>query len=452
MRFTNALLLASVAWLGMESTGCNPGDFNSVLDQAPVVSFGTSGSSTGALSVLALPPPAEANAKVAARMLVSRTDQQYLAVADYDKDGKVALHEVTDATALANLGTGNQGIVQSAARLSDGSIVLGTPHFSASSNVAIGRISILTLTTQADGSLAFGIQPGATGTDHFGMAVATGDVTGQNAGLAAETVVVADDSVSLIEADGTIVQTQCPEVALTNPNLPSSYAYRPVAVGDLLAGGGDEIALGGQTSGQGAGMVVFLQFDSTGTLVCSPNGNVLQSPGPSISNNFGTSLAVGDYNGDGALDLAVGTPPDTVYVYFGPLDGVTDPSVTITSAAASTDFGRRVATFLVPGFATAQLLVSAPTAAGGQGRVMLFDVSNGASAVPSTAAVTTLFDSNQGSNFGGSNIGGLAFNTATCQPGGATQLVPWVSTNTDVLTFFAYPNGSADPRCFAQKK
>ena len=452
MRFTNAFLLASIALSGMESMGCNPGDFNTVLDQAPVVSFGTSGSSTGALSVLALPPPAEVNTKVAARMLVSRTDQQYLAVADYDEDGKVVLHEVTDTTALANLGTGNQGIVQSAARLSDGSIVLGTPHFSASSNVAVGRISILTLTAQADGNLAFGIQTATTGTDHFGMAVATGDVTGQNAGLAAETVVASDDSVSLIEADGTIVPALCPEVAFVNSSLPSSYAYRPIAVGDLLAGGGDEIVLGGQENGQGSGMVVFLQYDGAGNLACSPGGNVLQSPGPSLSNNFGTSLAVGDYNGDGALDLAVGTPPDTVYVYFGPLDGVTLPSVTITSAGASTDFGRRVATFLVPGPATAKLLVSAPTAVGGQGRVMLFDISNSASAVSSTAAVATLFDSNQGSNFGGSNIGGLAFNTATCQPGGATQLVPWVSTNTDILTFFAYPNGAADPRCFAQKK
>ncbi len=451
MRIANALLLASITSLAMESAGCNPGDFNSVLDQAPVVSFGTSGSSTGALSILALPPPAQANTQVAARMLVSRTDQQYLAVADYDKDGKVALHEVTGATALANLGTGDQGIVQSAARLSNGSIVLGTPHFSALSNVAIGRISILALTTQADGSLTFGIQPGTTGTDHFGMAVATGDVTGQNAGLAAETVVVADDSVSLIEADGTMVQALCPEVVLANPNLPSSYAYRPVAVGDLLAGGGDEIVLGGHESGQLAGSVVFLQYGRAGTLICSPGGNVLQSPGDATSNNFGTSLAVGDFNGDGALDLAVGTPPDTVYVYFGPLDGVTLPSVNI-SAPASTDFGRRVATFLVPGAATAQLLVSAPTATGGQGRVLLFDISHGASSVPSTAAIATLFDSNQGPNFGGSNIGGLAFNTATCQPGGSIRLVPWASTNTDILTFFAYPNGAADPRCFAQKK
>jgi hypothetical protein len=262
--------------------------------------------------------------------------------------------------------------------------------------------------------------------------------------------VVGDNSVSVIEADGTIIQTACPEVAFVNSDLPPSYSYRPVVVGDLLAGGGDEIILGGQQNGQGPGTVVFLQYDVTNTLVCSPGNNVLTTPGGSPY--FGTSLAAGDFNGDGAPDLAVGMPPETVYVYFGPLDGVTDPSVTITSVDTSMDFGRRVSTFLVPGATTAQLLVSAPGAAGGQGRVMLFDLSRGESTVLSTSAIATLFDSNRGSNFGGSNLGGLAFNTATCQAGGATRLVPWTSTNSDILTFFSYPNGSPDPRCFAQKK
>jgi hypothetical protein len=447
MHSANALL-ASITLLGC--AGCNPSDFNTVLDHAPVVSFGPSGSSTSALSALALRPPAEAGTKIAARMLVSRTDQRYLAVSDYDKDGKVTMHEVTDAAVLANLGADNQGIVESAAQRSDGSIILGTPHFFTSSTISGGRVSILGLSTQTDGSLAFSIQPGATGTGHFGMAVATGDITGQNAHLAAESVVVGDNSVSVIEADGTIIQTACPEVAFVNSDLPPSYSYRPVVVGDLLAGGGDEIILGGQQNGQGPGTVVFLQYDVTNTLVCSPGNNVLTTPGGSPY--FGTSLAAGDFNGDGALDLAVGMPPETVYVYFGPLDGVTDPSVTITSVDTSMDFGRRVSTFLVPGATTAQLLVSAPGAAGGQGRVMLFDLSRGESTVLSTSAIATLFDSNRGSNFGGSNLGGLAFNTATCQAGGATRLVPWTSTNSDILTFFSYPNGSPDPRCFAQKK
>ena len=53
--------------------------------------------------------------------------------------------------------------------------------------------------------------------------------------------------------------------------------------------------------------------------------------------------------------------------------------------------------------------------------------------------------------FSSSNLGGLMFNTGLCVPGGAAQLVPWVSNSTEVFTFFGYPGGMADPRCFALK-
>jgi hypothetical protein len=169
---------------------------------------------------------------------------------------------------------------------------------------------------------------------------------------------------------------------------------------------------------------------------------------------YGTSLAAGDFDGDGHLDLAVGNPSDTVYIYFGPLDNLADPpvpDVTIMSPTA-TSFGQRLATYQLPGQQT-QLLVADPTASVGQqgnaGKVMLFNLFNmpSGTTLSTTDAVATLFDSNEDSslnNFGAVSLGGLQFNACT----GTTQLVPWVSTSTELLTFFNYLGSPGDPRCF----
>jgi hypothetical protein len=85
---------------------------------------------------------------------------------------------------------------------------------------------------------------------------------------------------------------------------------------------------------------------------------------------------------------------------------------------------------------------------------MLFNITPGIATMSTADAVATLFDSNQDSSqnaFGKSSLGGLPFNTSICSPGGATQLVPWVSTSGNILTFFKYSNPTspvADPRCF----
>ena len=97
MRIAKTLLVITfVAVGGSASPGCNPSDFNSASDKAPVLSFSASGSSTGSLFVLPLASP-DPSTGIAARMLVSREDSRYLAVADYDTAGKVTLHEPSAA-------------------------------------------------------------------------------------------------------------------------------------------------------------------------------------------------------------------------------------------------------------------------------------------------------------------------------------------------------------------
>ena len=234
---------------------------------------------------------------------------------------------------------------------------------------------------------------------------------------------------------------------MSNPGDP--YAFRPVAVGDVMTGGLDEIVVGGQ------GKLVFLQWDpTTNTLACLPKTWV---PGAVAS------VAIADFDGDGSKDLALGVPPDKVYVFLGPLDPAATtvaPSV-IISNSTGTGFGRMVSAYQTPFQASAQLLVADPqgTAGGrsGAGRTLLFNVTRAVTAPTDASASAIFFDSNTDSDSGvfGSNLGGLMFNTGLCVPGGAVELVPWATTNIDVLTFFNYasvtPPAPVDPRCFALK-
>jgi hypothetical protein len=451
MRFTKVLPLAAVV-AGLGLAGCNPSDFNSVLDKAPVLDLGIPGSSSGALFVLPLPAPDPAT-KVAARMLVSNKTSNYLALADYDMNGKATLHEASEVEAI--LGSP----VYSSAMRADGAMIVGTPSYPGPPTPG-GKVSTLLVGSKADGSPMLSVVNSLVGSTldgdgHMGISVAAGFITNPSAG---DFVAVSDRFVRLVGTDpppgNPLVASSPPSESCPALSLGSAtdfYAFRPVVVADLLAGGFDEIVLGGQVGGQGPGQVVFVQYDGSAMLPC-PKKILTLSPVAS----FGTSLAAGDFDGDGHMDLAVGAPPNHVYVYFGPLDAAVTFDVDIVASTA-TQFGKQLATYQVPGQAT-QLLVADPMAtppgAGAVGTVMLFNVPRGVLSIPSTAAVATLFNSNKDSDPGllGLNLGGVQFNTGLCHSTGVfqPQLVPWASLGPNLLTFFGYSSGLADPRCFAQ--
>jgi hypothetical protein len=445
MRLLKAFNLGLMAVLA--GAGCNWNDFDTALDKAPVVSF-DNGSSNGSLFVLPLPAPAPGGT-VAARMFAARQDRANLAVADYDKNGKVTVHQATDSD-LSNLG--NLPVSSAATLGPNGPIILGTPRYGEvgkdSAQAAPGRVSLLTLSPAADGSMSFAVQAGLQGTDHYGISVAAGRVTG-DATSAGEFVVVSDYSAQLVGADAksvlATVDPGCQSIGQLYNAIP--YSDRPIAVGNLFTSGADEIVL------SGGGEVIFLQYDPTKrNLTCRPE--VLRQ---GTMADFGASLAVADFDGDGMMDLAVGTPPDRVYVYFGPLDKVaTAPNFVAISSAGSASFGKRIATF--PGGQGKSLLMvadpmaSSPKGRSGGGKVMLLSVPARGSAPTEAALVTlaTLFDSSGDSSVGvfGDNLGSLEFDTRTCSAGGQVNPVPWASSGTSVLTFFNYPGSvPGDVRC-----
>ena len=467
MRFKRLLQLGWVA--ASCQMACNWNDFNSVLDKAPVVSFDNGSSTTGSVIGLALPPPAPGG-KVSARMLVSRRDSTYLALAEFDKDGKASIGEASGAD-LANLGSTP---VTSMAALDpskpDSPILLGTPSYGhdtvPSSQAAPGRVSLLSMTTLADGTATLSVQPAFAGTDHFGIAVASGRVTDLSG--APQFVAVSDVAVQVLGADARTpgASTGCQNVSFADSSG-GLVAPRALAVADLLPGGLDEIVLGG------LGRVIFIQYDpTTQGLVCSP---LVLTP-PAASAGFGDSLAVADFDGDGHMDLAVGAPLDHVYVYFGPLvgsDATAIPSVSIRSSGGSA-FGRRIAVYTVPPapgtvppvLPHSQLLVADPQAAvgsrAGAGKVVLLNVARAAQEQDAASlTITTVFDSNENAPagvFGGESLGSVWFDTRSCNPAGGIALPLWVASGTKMLTFFNYPTNTtvlppapvADPRCFGK--
>jgi hypothetical protein len=212
-----------------------------------------------------------------------------------------------------------------------------------------------------------------------------------------------------------------------------------VVVGDFFAGGGDEIAL------SGFGKVFFLQYDrTTASLVCLPNS---LSQGTML--NFGASLVAADFDGDGTMDLAVGAPPDRVFVYYGPVDNPTN--VITIGSSGSNSFGKHVAAIRKP--TGSRLMVADATAfangRSGGGKVMLLDVVRGSSADASAITWATLFDSSEDAPPGvfGDSLGSLEFNTQICNAGGGPNPVPWASSGSSVLTYFNYPGSPGDLRC-----
>jgi hypothetical protein len=257
MRIAKALLVITfVAVGGSASPGCNPNDFNSASDKAPVLSFSASGSSTGSLFVLPLTPP-DPSTGIAARMLVSREDSRYLAVADYDTAGKVTLHEPSTAE-YDSLG---DVAVTSMAERADGTILLGMPGYGGGTSPS-GRVSTLTLTTQANGSVGFGIQPSiqgaAAGGGHLGISVAAGNLSGISGD--SYSVAVSDTNVQVVSADSLRSASADPTTCQQYLSLANAYAFRPVVVADLLgADGADEIVMSGLHLGIGS-VVVFLTY------------------------------------------------------------------------------------------------------------------------------------------------------------------------------------------------
>jgi len=168
--------------------------------------------------------------------------------------------------------------------------------------------------------------PQLTEYDNFGGSVAAvGDIDGDGTpDLAAGAIFDTSDILSegavhllFMNSDGTVKSTA--EINSTNgPQLELSdhFGSSLAAVGDLNRDGTPDLAAGAfftydEIRNENIGAVHIMLLSSTGTVKQSTKIDASTPNGPSLANGdlFGSSLAaVGDLDGDGAVDLATGAP------------------------------------------------------------------------------------------------------------------------------------------------
>jgi hypothetical protein len=421
--------------------GCDWRDFDTLAGQTPVVKVtAPSGfQSAGDFASLVLPVAPPLDGSVPAWFLTSATESLGVALIRVGANGAESVQNLQSAT-LDNLGTNNP-LTALAEIPGTGIAFLGAPSLN----------SLVTINLATQEIDPFLVPAGTASEGELGAGVAAGNLTGS---AAPDLAAISTSTVHLF-VDGSPAQdlspsltdiASCPIVLGNVP--PGERANRAMVMGPLLATG-PAIAIG--VPGAAApGTVVFYAV-ATGAVTCA---GILNAPSVADA-GFGAALALGDFDGDGLPDLLVGAPPNTVYLYKGPLTLPAAPTATVPKPANSAEFGASLAALNLDGKKGDEALVGDPGATlggvSGAGDVTVYTGPTLAALTPPITTATprptplVLADHNPGTGEGyGSAVAGLSFCTAAPCTGANLTPLPLVGAPGAAFTYFTL--GPADPR------
>lgn len=217
-----------------------------------------------------------------------------------------------------------------------------------------------------------------------------------------------------------------------------------VAIGDANTDGRDDIVLGGTNSSDGVVYVLYNDGVSFGTVSCTTactTDNADVTITGETSSNMGASLALGDFNSDGRLDIVVGangysSNNGRAYVFYndGSYPAAASSADVILSGSGGTNtyFGYSVGTADMNLDGKTDIIVGAYGHSGGAGKVFTF-YNDGAYPSLDSSADTSVSASS------GSDYFGIALTKGDFNNDGKTDLV---------VGSYGYSGGGATGRVY----
>jgi FG-GAP repeat len=426
---TPAALLA-LASAGLVAGGCDWRDFDDLQSRTPVLAVGAPSSYASADFGRTLLPIAKLPAGASGgRFVVSATLQAGVAIVDLDAKGQPK-SQVVDSPNFDP----NEPLTALAEVPGTGQVLLGAPG---ANDPSKGTVYVMTLGETPEVTL-FDAQPVA---DRFGLGVAAGALAG---GDAPDFVVVSGDSLTVyVDGDPQMpVPMAAPPADCTlmfsSGFLARDRLRRAVLVASLTGDPASAQIVVGSPQFDGKGTVSVFTVAADGTATCA---FTYQGADP----RFGHALATGDFDGDGALDLLVGSPPLHAFWIQGPLTPAS-PILPVKLSSGSSELGSAVAALDVDGKPGDEALVGNPdaTVSGGMlaGEV---HVVTGAALDQELQVVRRLQPA--GGDALGIQLAALPFCKSGCGTSSAVvQSLALVGSNTRAFTYYDLGLGAPDPR------